>query len=125
MLAPADSLSQAQPEGGQRKGAQLEGGQLETVTVSAPPFRGCHGTTTGSLSYLSTEQLRAGMRNLGNSHYAAMLLVNAPSFGNQPARYYYPGEPRNFYLGLPTGSSVRQIRLTNMWCPPIFWLSTF
>jgi outer membrane receptor protein involved in Fe transport len=24
----------------------------------------------------------------------------APSFGNQPARYYYPGEPRNFYLGL-------------------------
>lgn len=99
-LAPADSLSQAQLEGGQRKGAQLEGGQLETVTVSATPFRGSLGTTTGSLSYLSTEQLRAGMRNLGNSHYAAMLLVNAPSFGNQPARYYYPGEPRNFYLGL-------------------------
>ena len=72
----------------------------ETVTVSATPFRGSLGTTTGSLSYLSTEQLRAGMRNLGNSHYAAMLLVNAPSFGNQPARYYYPGEPRNFYLGL-------------------------
>src|SRR5690554_530669 len=89
-LAPADSLSQA----------QLEGGQLETVTVSATPFRGSLGTTTGSLSYLSTEQLRAGMRNLGNSHYAAMLLVNAPSFGKQPARYYYPGEPRNFYLGL-------------------------
>src|SRR5690554_19413 len=59
-LAPADSLSQAQLEGGQRKGAQLEGGQLETVTVSATPFRGSLGTTTGSLSYLSTEQLRAG-----------------------------------------------------------------
>lgn len=59
-LAPADSLSQAQLEGGQREDAQLEGGQLETVTVSATPFRGSLGTTTGSLSYLSTEQLRAG-----------------------------------------------------------------
>ena len=36
-MAPADSLSQAQLEGGQGKGAQLEGGQLETVTVSATP----------------------------------------------------------------------------------------
>src|SRR5690554_7861994 len=49
-LAPADSLSQA----------QLEGGQLETVSVTATPVRGSLGTTTGSLSYLSTEQLRAG-----------------------------------------------------------------
>lgn len=59
-----------------------------------------HGDWTLLRREKQSLKLYAGMRNLGNSHYAAMLLVNAPSFGNQPARYYYPGEPRNFYLGL-------------------------
>lgn len=40
------------------------------------------------------------INNLFNSHYASMILVNAPSFGNSQPRYYYPGLPRNFYLGL-------------------------
>ena len=38
--------------------------------------------------------------NLSDRHYASMILVNAPSFGNTPPRYYYPGMPRNFAGGI-------------------------
>ena len=41
-----------------------------------------------------------GINNILNQHYASMLLINAPSFGGNPPRYYYPGMPRNFYLTL-------------------------
>jgi iron complex outermembrane receptor protein len=43
------------------------------------------------------------INNLFNTHYASMILVNAPSFGNNRPRYYYPGLPRNFTLGLRLG----------------------
>ncbi len=38
--------------------------------------------------------------NLTDTHYASMVLVNAPSFGSSAPRYYYPGMPRNFLAGL-------------------------
>jgi iron complex outermembrane receptor protein len=38
-----------------------------------------------------------GCLNLTDESYAGMILVNAT--GN-PARYYYPGAPRNFFSGL-------------------------
>jgi iron complex outermembrane recepter protein len=38
--------------------------------------------------------------NLLNEHYASMILVNAPTFGNTQPRYYYPGLPRHFMVGL-------------------------
>jgi iron complex outermembrane receptor protein len=41
-----------------------------------------------------------GVRNLLDEHYASMILVNAPSFGGNLPRYYYPGMPRNYFLGL-------------------------
>lgn len=47
--------------------------------------------------------LAFGIRNLTNTHYASMLLVNAPSFGANPPRYYYPGAPRNYFLSLKIG----------------------
>ncbi len=40
------------------------------------------------------------VNNMTNQHYASMILVNAPSFGNNPPRYYYPGMPRHFMTGL-------------------------
>jgi iron complex outermembrane recepter protein len=40
------------------------------------------------------------INNLFNTHYTSMILVNAPSFGTAQPRYYYPGLPRNFTLGL-------------------------
>ncbi|MFK7924798.1 MAG: TonB-dependent receptor family protein, partial [Bacteroidia bacterium] len=41
-----------------------------------------------------------GVQNIFDTRYASMLLINAGSFGNNAPRYYYPGAPRNFYLGL-------------------------
>jgi len=40
----------------------------------------------------------AGIQNIFDTHYASMLLVNAPSFGGSQPRYYYPAEPRNGYI---------------------------
>jgi iron complex outermembrane receptor protein len=41
-----------------------------------------------------------GINNIFNQSHASMILINAPSFGGTPPRYYYPGMPRNFYLTL-------------------------
>jgi len=42
----------------------------------------------------------AGIKNMMNTHYASMLIVNAiPSNGGEP-RYYYPGLPRHGYFGI-------------------------
>jgi iron complex outermembrane receptor protein len=41
-----------------------------------------------------------GINNVFNQSHASMILINAPSFGGTPPRYYYPGMPRNFYLTL-------------------------
>ncbi|MCF8363044.1 MAG: TonB-dependent receptor [Prolixibacteraceae bacterium] len=47
-----------------------------------------------------TLELRAGINNLFDQHYASMILVNAPSYGGSAPRYYYPGRPRNFFFSL-------------------------
>jgi iron complex outermembrane receptor protein len=44
--------------------------------------------------------LSLGINNMLDQSYASMILINAPSFGGSPPRYYYPGMPRNFYLTL-------------------------
>ncbi len=44
--------------------------------------------------------LFAGVNNVLDEKYASMILINAGSFGFNAPRYYYPGLPRNFYLGL-------------------------
>lgn len=41
-----------------------------------------------------------GINNLFDQTYASMLLINAGSFGGNAPRYYYPGEPTNYYAGL-------------------------
>lgn len=40
-----------------------------------------------------------GINNLFDEKYASMLQINASSFGGNAPRYYYPGLPRNYYLG--------------------------
>ena len=49
---------------------------------------------------LKDMQLYAGIRNLFNEKYASMILVNAQALGGSAPRYYYPGEPVNFYAGI-------------------------
>jgi len=41
-----------------------------------------------------------GINNITNSKYASMLLINAGSFGGNKPRYYYPGNPVNYYASV-------------------------
>ncbi|WP_167608776.1 TonB-dependent receptor [Maribellus sediminis] len=47
--------------------------------------------------------LKGGVQNIFDIHYASMLAVNAPSFNGVPPRYYYPGNPRNYYVTIIIG----------------------
>lgn len=47
--------------------------------------------------------LHGGINNLFDEKYASMLQINAGSFGGNAPRYYYPGEPINFYGGFRLG----------------------
>lgn len=44
--------------------------------------------------------LNAGVNNVTNEHYASMLLINAQGFDGAPPRFYYPGNPRNYFGGI-------------------------
>jgi iron complex outermembrane receptor protein len=48
-------------------------------------------------------ELKAGVQNIFDVHHAAMLAVNAPSFGDSLPRYYYPGNPRNYFVSVLLG----------------------
>ncbi|MGE0019776.1 MAG: TonB-dependent receptor [Draconibacterium sp.] len=48
-------------------------------------------------------QLHAGIQNIFDVHYASMLAVNAPSVGGNLPRYYYPGNPRNYFVSVLIG----------------------
>ncbi len=48
-----------------------------------------------------TLHISAGINNLLDTSYASSILINASAFGGNEPRYFYPGQPRNFY------SSVR------------------
>lgn len=51
------------------------------------------------LKVLRTE-LSAGVNNALNEKYAASIVPNAVGFGTVPARFYYPGNPVNYYGGI-------------------------
>lgn len=44
-------------------------------------------------------RLTVGVNNLFNERYAVSILPNAIGFGGSEPRYYYPGNPRNYYAG--------------------------
>ena len=48
-------------------------------------------------------EVKSGIQNIFNVNYAGMLLVNAPAAGSAPPRYYYPGNPRNYFFSLLIG----------------------
>lgn len=92
-------------------------GHLNYRFVDAMPIRDdntvyseAYGVMNLKLGYKKTVGMKAkhpvqlnlfgGINNLWDEKYASMLLVNAASFGNAAPRYYYPGLPRNFYLGI-------------------------
>jgi iron complex outermembrane receptor protein len=57
--------------------------------------------TTYSFTILKVlrAELSAGVNNALDEKYAASILPNAVGFGTVPARYYYPGNPVNYYGG--------------------------
>lgn len=57
--------------------------------------------TTYSFSILKgiSAQMYAGLNNALNKKYAASILPNALGFGASSPRYYYPGNPVNYYAG--------------------------
>ena len=71
-------------------------------------FSDAYGVSNVELKYNSKKGrlnlgVKGGIQNIFNTHYASMLAVNAPSFGGNPPRYYYPGNPRNFYIAVIIG----------------------
>jgi len=51
------------------------------------------GKVTSALSL----SVNIGVNNIFNERYASMVLVNATGFGNSAPRYYYPGQPVNYF----------------------------
>lgn len=41
-----------------------------------------------------------GINNIFDAQYASQILINAASFGGNAPRYFYPGNPINYYSGL-------------------------
>lgn len=71
-------------------------------------FSDSYGITNFDLKYSGrlskfVFELKGGVQNIFDVHYAAMLAVNAPSFGGSLPRYYYPGNPRNYFVSILIG----------------------
>jgi iron complex outermembrane receptor protein len=47
-----------------------------------------------------------GLQNLFDEKYASQILINAAAFGSAQPRYYYPGLPRNTFIGLNLRYSI-------------------
>jgi iron complex outermembrane recepter protein len=56
---------------------------------------------------MSSWDLFFRVNNVFNERYSSMILVNAPSFGSAAPRYYYPGLPTHFTVGLKMGVMSR------------------
>ncbi len=68
-------------------------------------FSNSNGITNAEIKYTGKQkhfyvEIKGGVQNIFDLNYVAMLAVNAPAFGNSLPRYYYPGNPRNFYFSL-------------------------
>lgn len=45
-------------------------------------------------------ELDGGINNVLDTNYASQILVNAGSFGGRVPRYFYPGNPRNYFTNI-------------------------
>jgi iron complex outermembrane receptor protein len=71
-------------------------------------YSGAFGITNAELKFNANIkklklELKGGIQNIFDIHYASMLAVNTIAFGNSLPRYYYPGNPRNYYVSLLIG----------------------
>ncbi len=71
-------------------------------------FTDSYGITNFELEYTGKVknfrfEIKGGIQNIFDIKYAAMLAVNAPAFGGNLPRYYYPGNPRNYFVSVLVG----------------------
>ena len=57
---------------------------------------------SGKINRIKLE-LKGGIQNIFDIKYASMLAVNAPAVGGNLPRYYYPGNPRNYFVSVLIG----------------------
>ncbi|MFP4556608.1 MAG: TonB-dependent receptor [Bacteroidales bacterium] len=69
---------------------EYSGYSLGNVRVNSP-------IRLGSNSII---MLYAGINNFTDTHYAPMVIPNAIGFGGNEPRYYYPGLPRHWFVGI-------------------------
>lgn len=55
---------------------------------------------SGRLFKTLNYKLNFGVNNVADTKYASSILINATGFNNSEPRYYYPGNPRNYYGGV-------------------------
>ncbi|MBN2635364.1 MAG: TonB-dependent receptor [Prolixibacteraceae bacterium] len=68
-------------------------------------FSDAFGITNFEAKYSATFknavlEFKGGILNIFDIKYASMLAVNAPAFGENLPRYYYPGNPVNYYFSV-------------------------
>lgn len=70
-------------------------------TVETEPYLLLQGWLRGERTFGKhfTASANFGIRNLTDTHYASMTVVNNQAFGGAP-RFYYPGEPINWFGGV-------------------------
>jgi iron complex outermembrane receptor protein len=71
-------------------------------------FSESFGITNAELKYMGKKgkvklEVKGGVQNIFNVHYASMLAVNALSFNGNSPRYYYPGQPKNYFISILIG----------------------
>ena len=71
-------------------------------SIFSEPYKLMHLKATYVISLNKKLRLQAtlGLNNIFDQGYASMILVNAGSFGGNAPRYFYPGNPKNWYGGV-------------------------
>ncbi|GGK32837.1 TonB-dependent receptor [Yeosuana aromativorans] len=76
------------------------------ITDSNSIFNDAYNLTNLKLGYRTSIKktflvnVYFGLDNVFDEHYASQILINARGFNGAAPRYYYPGSPINFYLGI-------------------------
>ena len=76
------------------------------ITDSNDIFSNSYNLTNLKIGYKTTLNKKLnlnaflGINNIFDKHYASQILINASGFGGNAPRYYYPGNPINYYTGI-------------------------
>ena len=70
-------------------------------SIYSDPYNILNGKAGKNFRFLELAwKISGGINNMLDTRYASMFLINAPSFGSNQPRYYYPGLPRNYFVTL-------------------------